>query len=112
DEDGGNKIRQVYYYRWRVLKSHLRLTENGYTFSEFIKGDGWRGNDIYLKNTYSAINAAAGHVINESKWLRDSRYVEDYINFFLEGNGRLLEYSDWIGAAAYAYYLVSGDTAF
>lgn len=112
DEDGGNKIRQVYYYRWRVLKSHLRLTENGYTFSEFIKGDSWRENDMYLKNTYSAINAAAGHVINESKWLRDSRYVEDYINFFLEGNGRLLEYSDWIGAAAYAYYLVSGNTAF
>ena len=112
DEDGGKNIRQIYYYRWRIIKDHAMATENGYTFSEFIKGDTWRATDGYLKKSYSAINAAAGHVINEIKWLKDSRHVQDYINFFLEGDGRLIEYSDWIADAAYSYYLLSGDTAY
>jgi hypothetical protein len=90
----------------------LIVTENDNTFFEFIKGDSWRKDDTFLKKTYSAINAAAGHIINESKWLKDVKYVKDYIDFFLEGDGRLIEYSDWIDDATYSYYLSFGDSAF
>ena len=53
-----------------------------------------------------------GMLLSESKWLKDSRYVKEYIDFFLEGDGRLIEYSEWIGDAAYSYYLSSGDSAY
>lgn len=113
DARGGDKIRQTYYYRWRVMKNHLRHTrESGYVFTEFIGGDNWRASDPFVRRSYSAINAGAGFVIDEARWLRDRRFSQDYIKHFLGGNGRLMEYTDWIGDALWSHYLVTGDANF
>ena len=36
----------------------------------------------------SGIVAAAGHHINEGRWLRDQQYVKDVINYWLAGPGQ------------------------
>lgn len=113
DAQGGAEIRRIYYYRWRVIKNHMRHTrESGHVFTEFLDGDSWRARDPFLKRTCSTINAAAGHIIDDIRWLRDGRYARDYINHFLGGYGRLLEYTDWIGDAVYRHALATGDHEF
>lgn len=64
-------IEAVYYYRWTSLKRHLRYTTPGagYIVTEFVHKVGY-------SQKFDTINAAAGHHIDEAKWLRDSRYVK------------------------------------
>ncbi|CAG7718654.1 unnamed protein product, partial [Allacma fusca] len=101
------EIEEVYYYRWSSHKRHLRYTipGNGYVVTEFI-------NNIGYSLKYDTINAAAGHHIRESRWLRDRRYAQDYINFWTRGGGDSHSYSEWIAEAAYNSFLVDGDEDF
>lgn len=64
-------IEAVYYYRWSSLKRHLRYTLPGAGFivTEFVHKVGY-------SQKFDTINAAAGHHIDEAKWLRNSRYVK------------------------------------
>jgi hypothetical protein len=47
---------------------------------EFIQPVGWA-------NAFNTINAAAGHHIDEVRWLRSSFYTDDYIQVFAQGPG-------------------------
>ena len=64
-------IEDVYYYRWSSHKRHLCYTivGTGYVVTEFVK-------DIGYGTKFGEINAAGGHHIYESRWLRDHRYVK------------------------------------
>ena len=75
----------VYYYRWRVLKEHLRYTEpgTGWVLTEFLDCCGYAA-------PYQAINAAAGHQLAEGRWLRDQRYLDDYEDYWLTGPGQIV----------------------
>jgi hypothetical protein len=66
-----DKIEAVYYYRWSSLKRHLRYTVPGagYIVTEFVHKVGY-------SQKYDTINAAAGHHIDEARWLRDTNYVK------------------------------------
>ncbi|CAG7826701.1 unnamed protein product [Allacma fusca] len=101
------EIEEVYYYRWSSLKRHLRYTVPGagYIVTEFVHKVGYS-----LK--FDTINAAAGHHINEARWLRDRRYVQDYVNFWTREGGDPNAYSEWIADAAYNSYLIDGDEEF
>ncbi|MBD8080102.1 MGH1-like glycoside hydrolase domain-containing protein [Cellulosimicrobium arenosum] len=95
----------VYYYRWRVLKEHLRYTEpgTGWVLTEFLDCCGYAA-------PYQAINAAAGHQLAEGRWLRDQRYLDDYEDYWLTGPGQISpaqnpEASDW--AHQYSFWAVS-----
>lgn len=113
-------IQDVYYYRWRVWKEHLRYTNptDGWISTEFLDCCGYAA-------PYQAVNAAAGHQISEGRWLRDPEYVDDYTRFWLTGPGSgpkpatdavnadttdwAHEYSFWLASAAYGRAQVSGD---
>jgi hypothetical protein len=113
-------IQDVYYYRWRVWKEHLRYTNptDGWILTEFLDCCGYAA-------PYQAINAAAGHQISEGRWVRDHSYVDDYIRFWLTGPGAgpkpatdtfnadttdwAHEYSLWLASAAYDRARVTGD---
>ncbi|WP_377273596.1 discoidin domain-containing protein [Peterkaempfera sp. SMS 1(5)a] len=113
-------IQDVYYYRWRVWKEHLRYTDpaNGWILTEFLDCCGYAA-------PYQAVNAAAGHQISEGRWLRDRSYLDDYTRFWLSGPGSAPkpatdnvnadttdwahEYSFWAASAAYARAQVTGD---
>jgi len=113
-------IQDVYYYRWRVWKEHLRYTNptDGWVSTEFLDCCSYAA-------PYQAVNAAAGHQISEGRWLRDPEYVDDYTRFWLTGPGSgpkpatdavnadttdwAHEYSFWLASAAYGRAQVSGD---
>ncbi len=100
------EITRIYYYRWQLYKSHLKdLGSRGYIVTEFLDDVGWA-----LK-PYQSLNDATAFHINEGRWLKDNRYLDDYINFMYSG-GNDRHFSEAIAAAVYGRYLVNGDRAF
>ncbi len=99
-------ITRIYFYRWQLYKSHLKdLGSRGYIVTEFLNDVGWAW------NPYQSLDDATAFHINEGRWLKDKRYVDDYITFMYSGaNDR--HFSEAIAAAAYARYLANGDRAF
>ncbi|HEY4207945.1 MAG TPA: AraC family transcriptional regulator, partial [Puia sp.] len=69
-ECSDQQMEQVYYYRWKLYKAHIRNTGHGqYVITEFINHVSWD------RDPYCTINAASMHHIYEGRWLRDPRYV-------------------------------------
>ena len=99
------ELTQVYYYRWQLYKSHLKdLGERGYIVTEFLDDVSWS-----IK-PYQSLNDATGFHIMEGRWLRDPRYVDDYIDWMYQG-GNDRHFSEAIADAAYGDYLATGDKA-
>ncbi|MFE1508643.1 discoidin domain-containing protein [Streptomyces sp. NPDC058726] len=75
-------IQETYYYRWRVIKHALKYTgpQEGWILSEFLGPVGYSA-------PHGGIVAAAAHHIREARWLRDHRYLDDYIGYWLRGSG-------------------------
>jgi hypothetical protein len=104
------ELEEMYYYRWWSFRKHLRQTKNGFVLTEFLV-------PMRHAGAFNTISCAVGHHLNEGRWLRDSRYLNDYINFWLSGNaGRpqshFHSYSSWFAAAVYDRYLVNQDRHF
>ncbi|RYP06449.1 hypothetical protein DL765_009485 [Monosporascus sp. GIB2] len=117
------QIQAVYYYRWQVYKEHLVYTgaQYGYMSSEFLEPVSYGG-------PYGGIVAAAGHHINEGRWLRDQRYGNDLVNYWLAGPGQSSkpaeesvnpdtfdwahEYSFWAASSVWRQYLATRDREF
>src|SRR6478735_8860438 len=106
-ECSDKQMEQVYYYRWKLYKAHIRhVGDNSYIITEFINHVPWD------HEPYCTINAASMHHIYEGRWLRDSRYMDGYINNLYNNGGNNRRYSESVGDATYARYLVDGDSAF
>ncbi|KQS36763.1 discoidin domain-containing protein [Pedobacter sp. Leaf194] len=106
-ECSDKKLEQVYYYRWRLLKAHLRnIGEKGYVFTEFLNGMSW---DL---KPYNTINCATPFHIYEARWLKNHNYVEDYINYMYKSGGNDRHFTESIADASYAYYKVNPDIEF
>jgi hypothetical protein len=103
-------INEIYYYRWSTYKRALRYTtpDTGYVSTEYDNQIWYSGNEF----SYGALSDAAGYHILDGRWLRNRVYVDDYLQFWLNGSGRpsVRSFSEWIIAAAYQRSLVTGDT--
>ena len=77
------EIQEIYYYRWQTYKEHLVYTgaQYGYLSSEFL-------HPVFYGAPYGGIVAAAGHHIAEGRWLRDIKYGQDIVNYWLAGPGQ------------------------
>jgi hypothetical protein len=113
-------IQDVYYYRWRVWKEHVRPTgtANGDVLTEFFGAPGYSA-------PFGAIDASSAHQIDEGRWLRDQQPVTDDIDYWLQGAGSgpkpatdelnssqdnwAHEYSIWLASAVLGQAEVSGD---
>lgn len=75
-------IEDTYYYRWKTYKEALKYTgpEDGWILSEFLGQVGYSAPN-------GGIDAAAGHHVYEGRWLRDRRYLDDYLDYWLTGAG-------------------------
>ncbi|WP_229693085.1 MGH1-like glycoside hydrolase domain-containing protein [Lentzea pudingi] len=75
-------IRDTYYYRWRTYREALKYTgpKDGWIVSEFLGPVGYSAPN-------GGIVAAAGHHVYEGRWLRDHRYLDDYVDYWLRGSG-------------------------
>ena len=106
-ECSDKQIEQVYYYRWKLYKAHIRnVGPDQFVITEFINHVPWD------REPYCTINAAAMHHIYEGRWLRDNRYLDGYINYMYHDGGNNRQYSESVADAAYARYLVNADSAF
>ena len=103
-ESSDPKLDEIYYYRWQVFRAHQRdLGPRGYITTEFLDDVGWQ------REPYASLNDATGFHIQEGRWLRDRRYVDDYIDFMYAGGGNDRHFSEAIADAVWARYLVDGD---
>ncbi len=106
-ECSDKQFEQVYYYRWKLYKAHIRnVGDNRYVITEFINHMG------FDRGPYCTINAASMHHIYEGRWLKDNRYLDGYINYLYQDGGNNRQYSESIADASYARWLVNADTSF
>ncbi|MCU0370676.1 MAG: hypothetical protein MUC31_04630, partial [Bacteroidales bacterium] len=106
-ECSDKQLEQVYYYRWKMYKAHIRnIGENGCVITEFIDHVPWD------REPFCTINAASMHHIYEGRWLKDNRFMDGYISYLYQQGGNDRRYSESIADAAYARYLVNADPAF
>jgi hypothetical protein len=100
-------LEQVYYYRWELYKAHLKnLGSLGYIATEFLNEMSWD------RKPYSSLNDATGFHLYEGRWLKDNRYVRDYITYLYQHGGNDRHFSEYIADATYANHLVNPDRAF
>ena len=104
-------IEQNYYYRWWTFRKHLVKTPDGFIFTEFIE-------PVKHAGKYNSISCALGHHLYEGRWLKNTSYLKDYINFWLykadigESKQRFHQFSSWVDDAVYQNYLVKPDPSF
>ncbi|KAI5861539.1 Six-hairpin glycosidase-like protein [Durotheca rogersii] len=100
-------VQDVYYYRWTSIQRNLRYIKAGigYMCTEFVQ-------PVWYAKAFGTIDAAAGHHIDESRWLRDTSYGDDYIHLYTRGPADSLQYTQWILDAASRRAMVTGDEGF
>lgn len=97
-------VEEIYYFRWWALRKQLRREPGGRTvFTEFITKP-------------RPISSALGHHLMEGRWLANQSYYDEYVQYWLRGNGgkpqdHLHKYSSWLSYALYQRYLVTRDKA-
>lgn len=102
------ELNTTYYYRWELVTRHLTYgsPNSGYSFTEFSDRPFWSG-------AYGSIACPAGHQINEVRWLRDPRYVRDYLRYWFRTPGaERTRYSFWAAASAWSAHEVHPNTEF
>ena len=95
-------LEETYYFRWWVLRKHIKQTPEGYIVTEFLP-------PVYWAGPYNSINCAVGHHMAELRWLRDTRIANDYARFWFLGSGNIYAYSSWVINALYEYACVKNN---
>ena len=98
-------LEEIYYFRWYSFQKHIKREPGGYVIDEFAVNVPWAGK-------YNTISAAAGHHIREARWLRNSKYVEDYTNFWFGPEAEPRLYSFWAADSVYSLFLATGNRSF
>lgn len=104
-------IEKNYYYRWWTFRKHLVKTPEGFIFTEFIE-------PVKHAGKYNSISCALGHHLYEGRWLKNTSYLKDYVNFWLyksdvgQTKPRFHQFSSWVDDAIYQQYLVQPDLSY
>jgi hypothetical protein len=101
---------KIYYFRWWTLRKHIKYSEDGFVFTEFLDQVGHSGK-------HNTISCGLGHHIYEGRWLCNPLYIDDYIRFWYRGDkgkpfSHFYNFSNWTANAAYNRYLVNTDKGF
>jgi len=105
-ESSDKDLTDVYYYRWKIFRSHQRdLGANGFISTEFLDDVGWQ------TNPWASLNDATGFHILEARWARDRRFKEDYATFMFSPQSNRRQFSESMAAAVWQGYLVDGVAA-
>jgi hypothetical protein len=103
-------VEELYYFRWLSFRKHLKQTPKGWVITEFLP-------PVSHAGEFNTISCAAGFHLAEGRWLRDRKYLDDYIQFWLRSNrGKPPEhfhkFSSWFAAAVWERHLVEPDKKF
>lgn len=101
---------EMFYYRWWTLRKHIKQTPVGYAFTEFLVPRTYA-------DKYNLISCALGHHIYESRWLRDTTYINQGIRTWYRGNDgtpmkKMMNFSSWNTDAQLNKFFVTGDKSF
>jgi hypothetical protein len=97
-------IQQIYYYRWKLYRSHIReIGPQGTTVLEFLPNVPW------ARQPFTDLNDSASFHITEGRWLRSPTVVNNLIDHLYTGGGNDRHFSESIAAAANSSTLVTGD---
>jgi hypothetical protein len=101
---------EMYYFRWWTLRKHIITTPAGYGMTEFLV------NRTYA-DKYNLIACALGHHIYESRWLRNTDYLNQIIRTWYRGNegkpmAKMMNFSSWNVDAVWNKYKVDGNLSF
>ena len=98
------EIQEVYYYRWKVFRSHIReIGPEGTTVLEFLDNVPW------ARQPFTDLNDSASFHILEGRWLRDPAVIDSLIDHLYAGGGNDRHFSESIAAATESRARVSGD---
>jgi len=98
------EIQQIYFYRWKLLRSHIReIGPQGTTILEFLDNVPW------ARQPYTDLNDSASFHLMEARWMRDPTVVDDLIDHLYTGAANDRHFSESIAAATYSTTLVTGD---
>lgn len=98
------EIQQIYFYRWKLLRAHIReIGPQGTTMLEFLDNVPW------ARQPYTDLNDSASFHIMEARWMRDPAALDDLIDHLYSGGGNDRHFSESIAAATEASTLVTGD---
>ncbi len=98
-------ILEIYYFRWLVLYRRLHNTPVGYVVEEFPF-------DVDWANEHNAISAPAALQLREGRWLRNPRYMTEYVKYWFSPGVNPRHYSFWIADAVWDVYRVHHDRSF
>ena len=91
------EIEETYYFRWWTYRKHIKNTEDGFVITEFLP-------KVWWSKKHNTINCPAAHHIYEGRWLKNSKYISDYINFWLHNSeDGIRQYSFWIADAVLTF---------
>ena len=95
---------EMWYYRWWTLRKHIEQTPVGYAMTEFLVNRNYA-------DKWKLISSGVGHHIHESRWLRDSTYLDQIVRTWYKGNdgkpmAKLTKYSSWIAHSLWQRHLV------
>jgi hypothetical protein len=100
------EIQQTYFYRWKLLRGHIReIGPQGTTILEFLDNVPW------ARQPYTDLNDSASFHILEARWMRNPTVVDDLIDHLYTGGANDRHFSESIAAATQASTLVTGDPA-
>jgi len=98
------EIQQIYFYRWKLLRSHIReIGPQGTTILEFLDNVPW------ARQPYTDLNDSASFHLMEARWMRDPTVVDNLIDHLYTGAANDRHFSESIAAATEATTLVTGD---
>jgi len=104
-------IERTYYFRWWTYRKHIKEKDQGYVITEFLPEVSWAGK-------YNTISCGLAPHIMEGRWLRNSQYLDGYIDYWCYGGDKnglaenLNGYSNWFSHALWQRYLVDGRDDF
>ncbi len=100
------EIQQIYFYRWKLFRSHIReIGAEGTTVVEFLPNVPW------ARQPDTDLNDSAAFHLMEGRWLRSPAVVNSLIGHLYTGGGDDRHFSEWIAAATEQTTWVTGDPA-
>jgi hypothetical protein len=98
------EIQQIYYYRWKLFRSHIReIGAQGTNVLEFLVDVPW------AREPYTDLNDSASFHIMEGRWLRDPTIIDSLIDHLYTGAANDRHFSESIAAATESRSRVTGD---
>ena len=99
------EIQQIYYYRWKLYRSHIReIGPQGTMVTEFLDNVPWG------RQPYTDLNDSSSFHLLEGRWMRNPAVINALIDHLYSGGGNDRHFSESIAAATWSTTLVTGDS--